>query len=98
MVWLKTAFADLFSGLGVALTQRAHRAPDGSLAPGGRVPGWISATGEGDPDGGGKADGRGKYRTTATAAVMATAARMGQADHAVRVNRGPGVSGPRDPG
>jgi hypothetical protein len=97
-VSLKTAFAGLFSGLGVAFTQRAHCAPDGSLAPGGRVPNWIAATGEGDPDGGGKADGRGKYKITAAAAVMMTAAWMGQADLAGRINQCPGESGPRDPG
>ena len=98
VVWLKTAFAGLFSGLGAALAPRAHCAPDGSFAPGGRVPNWIAATGEGDPDGGGQADGRGKYMSTAIAAVIITTARMSPVGPAVRISRYPAESGPRDPG
>jgi len=38
VILLKGSFAGRFSGLGDARTKRAHCAPDGSLAPGGRVP------------------------------------------------------------
>src|SRR5262244_2652086 len=37
VVRLKTRFTPLFSRVGLARTHRAHRASDGSLAPGGRV-------------------------------------------------------------
>src|SRR5437879_11550464 len=43
VTWLNPRFMPLFSASGLASTQAAHSAPDGSGAPGARVPKWAAA-------------------------------------------------------
>jgi hypothetical protein len=78
IVWLKISFAGLFSWLGDARTQWAHRAPDGGCAPGGSVRKWTGAAAAGSVPGTRDVGGA-QYTITAAAPVISTAAPTSQA-------------------